>query len=91
VLLFWPRSQTEVDIPYSTFLAHVRAGNVTQVQIAGDQITGSFAQAIAWPVATALPEATVAPPASAMPPVTYAAFRTTFPEAVGDPRLLPLL
>jgi cell division protease FtsH len=91
VWLFWPTSQTEVDIPYSTFLAQIRAGNVAQVQIAGDQITGSFMQAIIWPVTTVPAQPTAASPATPMPPVTYLTFHTTFPEAVGDPELLPLL
>jgi ATP-dependent Zn protease len=90
VLLFWPRIQAAADIPYSTFLAQARAGNVAKVQIAGDQITGSFAQPVAWPVATVARTST-ALLATPVPPVTYTAFRTTFPEAVGDPSLLPLL
>jgi cell division protease FtsH len=89
--LFRSTSPAAADIPYSTFLAHVRAGNVTEVQIAGDQITGSFARPIVWPIATPSPPSTQTPPATPLPPVTYTTFHTTFPEAVGDPELLPLL
>ncbi|MEJ2746963.1 MAG: ATP-dependent zinc metalloprotease FtsH [Anaerolineae bacterium] len=97
----------EVKIPYTTFLDQVKAGNVTQVQIQGDEITGDFAQAITWPQATpgATPIATSqATPASdsaatAVPTTASAAtetvqankFITLFPTAVGDPTLLPLL
>ena len=46
---FWPSSKPQVTIPYTTFLAQVRKGNVTQVQISGDKITGAFAAPIEWP------------------------------------------
>jgi cell division protease FtsH len=36
-------------VPYSTFLSQIRADNVVRVKIVGDQISGSFNQAIAWP------------------------------------------
>jgi cell division protease FtsH len=88
--LFWPASETEADIPYSAFLEQVRAGNVTQVYLSGDRISGDFARAIAWPPASTL-TATATEAATLGPPLLYSAFRTTFPEAVGDPALLPLL
>jgi cell division protease FtsH len=97
--LFWPASQPEVTIPYSAFLAQVRADNVAQVRIAGSQITGEFVSVIAWPAPTPSPsepslQSAVTPTLSvqagqASP--TYTAFLTNFPELVGDPRLLPLL
>jgi cell division protease FtsH len=36
-------------VPYSTFLSQIRADNVVRVKIVGDQISGSFNRAIAWP------------------------------------------
>ena len=58
----WPRSQPQAAIPYTTFLAQVRADNVSKIHIAGDQITGAFIDSILWPT----PEAP-APPKSKTP------------------------
>src|SRR5262245_37421567 len=97
---FLPTPRPEVSIPYTTLLAQVRADNVAKVRIVGDQIHGSFVKPFQWPQST---PATTPSPASkapepkppgqqaAAPPATYTAFTTTFPEAVGDPTLLPLL
>ena len=94
VWLFWPKSQPEADITYSRFLSEVNAGNVSKVSIQGDQITGSFNKAIEWSPtsvnASATPLAT-AGTATAAGTQTYSSFKTTFPESVGDPTLLPLL
>lgn len=94
VFTFLPKSRPEVTIPYTTFLQQVRADNVASVQIAGSQITGKFAHAILWPQ----PAAGIVPTASPLPatsatltPTNYTAFLTNFPQAVGDPTLLPLL
>jgi cell division protease FtsH len=57
VLAFWPRPHPEVSIPYTTFLAQVRANNVARVRIADDEISGSFAKPFLWPAAKAVPEA----------------------------------
>jgi cell division protease FtsH len=46
---FWPSSKGEVSIPYTAFLAQVRADNVTNAHISGQEITGTFAKAIEWP------------------------------------------
>lgn len=97
----------EIKIPYTTFISQVKAGNVTQVQIQGDEISGDFAQAITWPQDTpgAAPIATLqTTPASdsavTAVPTTPSAntetiqankFITLFPAEVGDPNLLPLL
>jgi cell division protease FtsH len=105
-VLFWPKSQPQVSIPYSIFLAQVRAGNVASVHIVGDKITGVFVAPISWPEPTpsagptteASPQATpVAPtpalatPVAASSSTSYQDFDTTFPETVGDPSLMPLL
>jgi cell division protease FtsH len=98
----WPQPHPEVDIPYSTFQAQVRADDVSKVHIVGDAITGDFVKAFLWPKpetnAAAKPEsqtsrsekpATTAP--TPAPPISYTKFHTTFPTAVGDPSLMPLL
>jgi cell division protease FtsH len=86
--LFLPKGQPQVNLAYSTFLSQIEAGNVTHVQIVGDQITGSFAKPYIPPPPTATPAAQPTP-AGSNP--SYTEFHTTFPEAVGDPQLLPLL
>jgi cell division protease FtsH len=102
---FLPRSRPEVDIPYTAFLGQVRAGNVTTVEISGAKITGAFAAPIIWPPAKEEPASEATPAATASPRPTakasptasstghpsYSRFQTLFPQAVGDPGLLPLL
>jgi cell division protease FtsH len=104
-VVWWPTNQPEITIPYSTFLDQVRADNVTKVLIVGDEITGSFAKPLSWPKPTlpaTMPVTPVKPTPSstgkpesaqltASPPASYTTFRTTIPEAVGDPNLLSLL
>ena len=97
---FFPAPRPEVSIPYTTLLAQVRADNVATMRIVGDAIRGSFVKPFQWPQPT---PAGTPPPASgapkpippgqpaAAPPATYTAFTTTFPQALGDPTLLPLL
>ena len=55
--LFWQSSKPEALIPYSGFLEQVRAGNVSEVLIAGPQISGTFVNPILWtePSATSAP------------------------------------
>ena len=91
--LFKGGQPSEVDVPYSTFVAQVQAGNVERVKIVGSEISGVFGQGISVPES----ESTVASAASDVPQSASAAnalytdFRTTFPEAVGDPELMSLL
>jgi cell division protease FtsH len=102
VWMFLPKSRPEVTIPYTTFLGQVRADNVAEVNIAGDEITGSFVKPFLWPQPTpeatpvASPQPTASPAATlasvgSSPPATYTEFLTSFPQTVGDPNLLPLL
>jgi len=110
ILALWPHGPQLADIPYSTFLDQVRAGNVSKVHIVGDRITGAFEKPILWPKPKALAASKAQPQPSASPktervkvppffsaeqsepaPITYSGFRTTFPTAVGDPGLMPLL
>ena len=97
---FLPAPRPEVHIPYTTLLAQVRAGNVANLRIVGDEISGSFVKPLPWPQPT--PDTTPSPASGALapqppgqsaaaPPATYTAFTTTFPQALADPTLLPLL
>ena len=97
---FWPVSRPEVTLPYSAFLAQVRADNVTRIKISGSEISGTFAKSVIWPQPT--PKSTSAAstqptptspvqPSPTATPQPYMAFVTTFPESIGDPSLMPLL
>jgi cell division protease FtsH len=84
LISFWPRSQPQINIPYSVFLQQVKDGNVARVQITGSDITGSFQKAT--------PAASLVPAQSGSgQPTSYTDFHTVFPEVVGDPQLMPLL
>ena len=97
ILLFFPASAPPADLPYSAFIAQVQADNVKHMQITGSQITGEFVAAVLWPpeaqasittsATTHNPLAFVTRPQSQ----SYTAFNTTFPAAVGDTTLMPLL
>lgn len=67
LILFWPRSHPEVSIPYSTFLAQVRADNIPSVHIVGASITGAFARPFLWPEPS---PAIASKPATTTKPVT---------------------
>ena len=77
VWLFVPKAQPQANLPYTTFLSEVQAGDVTRAQIAGDQITGTFSKPYA--------------PSASKSTQTYTTFQTVFPVDVGDSTLLPLL
>ena len=89
--LFLRTSEPQADIPYSTFLNHVHEDNIASVDIQGDQISGEFVNPVVWPQPTPGPTPANTPVLTTTSPITYTAFLTTFPEAVGDPNLLPLL
>jgi len=99
IISFWPQAAPQVNIPYSTFINQVQNDNVTKVKIVGDEISGSFANPITWPQPAAAgrsAQPTASPAASPQPTPTsnsstYTDFSTTFPEAVGDAKLIPLL
>ncbi|HEX2227764.1 MAG TPA: ATP-dependent zinc metalloprotease FtsH [Candidatus Binatia bacterium] len=90
------KKAAEINVPYTVFLEQVRADNVARVQILGDKITGSFVKPVPWPEkkpanappATSKSTAEKVAPAA---PTTYSEFETTFPAAIGDSTLLPLL
>lgn len=89
----WTGAEARITLPYSTFLEQVRAGNVANVEFNGDQIQGHFVQPITGtPTLAGTGTAAVSPVATpAKPPAIYPAFQTTYPAAVNDPTLLPLL
>jgi cell division protease FtsH len=95
-LLFWPRPHPEAAIPYSTFLAQVRARNVSGVHVVGARIAGTFVEPVTWPpkdeqAAKEKRGAKEEPATPAVPPQPYTKFVTTFPSEIGDPSLLALL
>jgi len=91
VYAFWPRTQPQVSLPYSSFVDQVKADHVQAVQISGSSIKGEFnpPQPLLElvPVPTPLPGATPV----ATETVTYTTFTTNFPDVVGDTNLMPLL
>jgi cell division protease FtsH len=88
---FMNRAQPAAAIPYTTFLGEVRRGNVTQVQIRGDAITGTFAVPLRWPPAETSPSpraaARTAPLAHATP--AEAASSAAKPGATGSAQVEP--
>src|SRR5438093_3158309 len=92
----WPKPVPEISVPYTVFLDQIRAGNVAQVQILGDKITGSFVKPLAWPQKKpapkpSAPSKTPAENVSSAAPSSYPEFDSMFPTAIGDPSLLSLL
>jgi cell division protease FtsH len=98
VLLVWnvlaffgSAASSSVEVPYSAFFAQVHEGNVDQVTINGQAVSGTFRLAIPWPPASASPgpaASSAVSPASAS--LTYTSFTTILPP-LDDPALLPLL
>jgi cell division protease FtsH len=70
VVTFWPKTNPEVTLPYTTFLDQVRSDNVAKVQVTGDQITGTFIKAFRFPEASAIPPAHSPESGESKPPVT---------------------
>ena len=91
VYAFWPHTQPQISLPYSSFVDQVKADHVKAVQISGSSIKGEFnpPQPLLElvPVPTPLPGATPV----ATETVTYTTFTTNFPDVVGDTNLMPLL
>ncbi len=105
ILIFWPKTSSEVTLPYTIFLEQVRSDNVAKVVVTGDQITGTFKKEFSW----STPSTSAATPqtqaekgtessakpspsaAKAEPKTTYENFKLTFPAVIGDPALLALL
>ena len=93
---FLPKQTVQLALPYSAFVGQVAGGNVSQVRIVGDDITGTLVQAIVWPepakaAADAKKGGEESKAGEEQKPSTYATFRTVFPSVVGDASLMPLL
>jgi cell division protease FtsH len=97
---FVPKQTLQAAIPYSAFKEQVANGNVSQVRMVGDEVTGTFVHAIIWPATTAADAKTAGeepkagekkPAGEEQKPATYSTFRTAFPSAIGDVSLMPLL
>jgi cell division protease FtsH len=88
---FWPRNQSQVNLPYSSFITQVKDDHVKTVSINGSSITGQFTQPEL--LANLVPVPTTAPGATPVPTetITYTMFSTYFPDVVGDTTLMPLL
>ena len=97
VYAFWPRAQTQINLPYSSFIDQVKADHVKSVQISGSAIKGIFTQPELLteliPVPTTSPDITPTPGPTPTPtqPITFTTFTTNFPDVVGDTSLMPLL
>ena len=52
LMIFWPKANPEVEIPYTTFLEQVRSDNIAKIHIVGNQITGTFIKEFKWPKAS---------------------------------------
>ncbi|HBY95253.1 MAG TPA: cell division protein FtsH [Chloroflexi bacterium] len=94
---YYPRSVPRVELPYSVFINQVEAGNVAEVKIVGQTVTGTFHKPVPWSAAQAaaanpgrLPNQPVPTPAPGAQVPTYTAFTSTLPPQ-DDPTLLPLL
>ncbi len=68
IITLWPKAHPEVDIPYTTFLAQARTGNIASVHIVGGEITGSFVKPLLWPEPKEAATPPAPPPASAAAP-----------------------
>jgi cell division protease FtsH len=58
---FFPRQPSEVELPYSEFVAQVTSGNVGTVDLVGETIKGTLAHAILWPPPSVPPAGESAP------------------------------
>ena len=79
LLLFVLLRSAYVEIPYSTFVAQVRAGNVERIDIRGGEITGVLREPI------------FLPPDEPGTSAGYTQFSTAIPAAMSDTWLYPLL
>ncbi len=99
--MFADRGPTGSTVPYSGFVAQVREGNVARVQIAGSRISGSFVEPVSAEELGVAPAQAVVGyqqqpgtqpnPTGSQGPGLYRSFTTSFPEAVGDARLMQLM
>lgn len=91
--IFNNESDPQANIPYTTFLEQVQAGNVSEVTMVETQVTGKFRTAINYTDPTAQSSGSLTIPGIQNDePVSqsYAEFRTTLPSIEGE-QLLSLL
>lgn len=89
LVTYFKTAPARVEIPYSTFIDQIQAGNISSVTITGNLITGNFVKSVIWPQVAPGPTPTDA--VAAVTPQPYTEFVTIFPESVGDTTLIPLL
>ncbi len=70
--------ESDTEVPFSAFMAQVRAGNVRAVTITGQRITGSLSRSAQTN-------------SESGQPVTYTDFRTTYPASEVDPAFIDRL
>ena len=86
-------SDPQADIPYTTFLEQVQAGNVSEVTMVETQVSGKFRTAINYTEPTAASSGNLTIPGlqgNTPESQSYAEFRTTLPSIEGE-QLLNLL
>ncbi len=88
-ITYFKGAPAQVEIPYTTFIDQVQAGNISSVTITGNEITGNFVNSLAWPQITPGPTPTAG--TQTVTPQNYKEFLAIFPDSVGDPTLIPLL
>ncbi len=91
ILSFLPKSQPEINLPYSQFINLVSQGKVASVQISGSEITGQFVNPISNQLLSLTPSPTTDPAATTTPPIVYSDFSTVFPDTQGDPNFIALM
>jgi len=52
VITYFKAAPPQAEIPYSTFIDQVKAGNISTVTITGNEITGSLINSLTWPPVT---------------------------------------
>lgn len=89
IITYFKATPPQADIPYSTFIDQVKAGNISAVTITGNEITGQFIKSLIWPQVPS--GSTRSNGSETATPQGYSEFVTILPDSVGDPTLIPLL
>jgi len=95
-LNLWPKSESRVSLPYSVFIEQLKTDNISNVNMDGDKITGSFLNPVLWPREAESEDKPAAKRwylifSEKTEPREYSEFLTIFPQEIGDPNLLSLL
>lgn len=97
--ILWGPSAKQAPLPYTEFVQQVQADNVKRVQIKGDAITGelvkplslAYVEAVSGITTTTTGGTTTTTKPGTAQKIQFTEFKTTFPQTVGDPTLIPLL